>query len=68
MCKEKEAKAVNMRKTLEMAYWCQVRGCKQLKTCEGFIFAKLYEKFLEIKSLQNGEITLLFTNVGKSCP
>ena len=35
--------------------------------CEGFIFAKL-RSFLKTKSSRNGDITLSFIDIGKSCP
>ena len=40
--------------------------CKLGNFGEGFILAKLC--FVKIKSLQNGEITLSFTNISKSYP
>ena len=45
----------------------QVTYCKFGNFREGFIFAKL-RSFVKIKSSQNGEITLSFTFIGKSCP
>ena len=48
----------------------QVLYCKLRKFCEGFIFCEtsLMRNFTKIKPLENGEITLRFTDVGKSCP
>ena len=43
--------------------------CKSRKIREGFIFAKLrMRSFRKIKSLRNAEISLLLTDIGKSCP
>ena len=41
--------------------------CKFGNFCEGFIFAKL-RSFLKTKSSRNGDITLSFIDIGKSCP
>ena len=40
--------------------------CKFGNFRDGFIFAKLHS-FVKIKLSQNGEITLSFTDIGKSC-
>ena len=43
--------------------------CKFGNFHEGFIFKKLHmRRFVKMKSSQIGEITLLFTDTGKSCP
>ena len=41
------------------------RNCQIGNFLEGFIFAKL--RFMEIRTSQNGEITLSITDIGKSC-
>ena len=46
--------------------------CKFENVCEDFIFVKLricnMRSFMKIKTSQNGQVTLSFTYVGKSCP
>ena len=41
--------------------------CKFGNIREDFIFAKLMRSFVKIRSSRNGEITLSFTDEGKSC-
>ena len=46
-------------------WYCKLGNCR-----EGFIVADFREnaKFVKIKSSQNAEITLSFSDIGKSCP